>query len=176
MIYLRRTNWRDIGSFLLSWFDFYDILLLQGDKNMSKRVINDFSKEYFFLSNFYPSIFEFDDKICYSAESAFQMMKTFDERLRKSIASSIPSIAKAKGRHVRLRKDWEKVKDKIMYEVVMAKFSQNKSLKNALLATGDTELIEGNDWNDTYWGVCNGVGENKLGKILMRVRDELKRR
>ena len=56
---------------------------------------------------------------------------------------------------------------------VKAKFSKNPILKAKLLATGDAELIEGNWWNDTYWGVCKGVGKNKLGKILMRVRDEL---
>ena len=41
------------------------------------------------------------------------------------------------------------------------------------MATGDAELVEGNTWNDTYWGVCNGVGHNHLGKILMQVRQEL---
>ena len=57
---------------------------------------------------------------------------------------------------------------------VNAKFSTNESLKKRLLETGDEELIEGNTWNDTYWGVCKGVGLNKLGEILMRVREELK--
>ena len=60
-----------------------------------------------------------------------------------------------------------------MYDVVKAKFSI-KHLKEMLLATGNEELIEGNLWNDTYWGVCNGKGQNKLGKILMRVREELR--
>jgi hypothetical protein len=41
-----------------------------------------------------------------------------------------------------------------------------------LLATGDMELIEDNDWDDTYWGVCNGAGENNLGKLLMKIRAE----
>ncbi|NWN81082.1 NADAR family protein, partial [Bacillus sp. (in: firmicutes)] len=47
-------------------------------------------------------------------------------------------------------------------------------LKNKLLQTGESILIEGNTWGDKIWGVCNGVGENKLGKILMKVRNELK--
>jgi predicted NAD-dependent protein-ADP-ribosyltransferase YbiA (DUF1768 family) len=42
-----------------------------------------------------------------------------------------------------------------------------------LKATGDEELVEGNWWNDTFWGVCNGVGENNLGKLLMKIRAEL---
>ena len=61
-----------------------------------------------------------------------------------------------------------------MYEIVLAKFTQNPDLKKKLLATGDEHLEEGNTWGDTIWGTVDGVGENRLGKILMRVRDELK--
>lgn len=43
-----------------------------------------------------------------------------------------------------------------------------------LLATRDRMLIEGNDWGDTFWGMVDGEGENNLGKILMRVREEIK--
>uniref|UniRef100_UPI00345E83CD NADAR domain-containing protein n=1 Tax=uncultured Duncaniella sp. TaxID=2768039 RepID=UPI00345E83CD len=50
----------------------------------------------------------------------------------------------------------------------------NPALAEKLIATGDAELVEGNYWHDTVWGVCDGVGENHLGKILMRVREELK--
>ena len=72
-----------------------------------------------------------------------------------------------------MRSDWEEVKDKVMYEIVLAKFTQNPDLKEKLLATGDESLEEGNTWGDTIWGTVDGVGENRLGKILMRVRDEL---
>jgi predicted NAD-dependent protein-ADP-ribosyltransferase YbiA (DUF1768 family) len=58
-----------------------------------------------------------------------------------------------------------------MTEIVGEKFNQNPELKEKLLATKDIELVEGNHWHDTYWGVCNGVGENHLGKILMAYRD-----
>ena len=85
-----------------------------------------------------------------------------------------PNKAKAKGRNVILRSDWEQIKNKIMYEVCYAKFTQNPELKEKLLLTGDEELIEGNTWHDTYWGVCNRRGKNKLGKILMRIREELR--
>ena len=56
----------------------------------------------------------------------------------------------------------------------MAKFTQNEELKEKLLATENEELVEGNTWHDTYWGVCNRRGKNKLGKILMRIREELR--
>jgi predicted NAD-dependent protein-ADP-ribosyltransferase YbiA (DUF1768 family) len=56
---------------------------------------------------------------------------------------------------------------------VKDKFSRNPELRVKLLNTGDLQLVEGNYWGDTFWGVCNGKGENHLGKILMRVRKEL---
>jgi ribA/ribD-fused uncharacterized protein len=64
----------------------------------------------------------------------------------------------------------------IMEQILMIKFGGKEPLlTRALLATGDAELIEGNNWNDTFWGVCNNTGENNLGKILMKVREELSR-
>lgn len=61
-----------------------------------------------------------------------------------------------------------------MYEICLAKFSQNENLKARLLETGDKHLEEGNTWGDKIWGTVNGEGENNLGKILMRVRAELR--
>ena len=61
-----------------------------------------------------------------------------------------------------------------MYEIVYAKFTEDDFMKQSLINTGVHELIEGNTWNDTYWGVCKGRGHNKLGKILMKVREELR--
>jgi predicted NAD-dependent protein-ADP-ribosyltransferase YbiA (DUF1768 family) len=57
--------------------------------------------------------------------------------------------------------------------MVRLKFSTHQELRERLLATGEAELIEGNTWNDTFWGVCKGEGQNWLGKILMEVRKEL---
>jgi hypothetical protein len=62
-----------------------------------------------------------------------------------------------------------------MTEIIRLKF-QNPGLKAKLLATGNQELIEGNTWGDCYWGVCEGNGQNHLGKILMQVREELLQR
>ena len=82
--------------------------------------------------------------------------------------------AKRMGRRVELRVDWETVKERIMYEICLAKFTQHSELAQKLLKTGTKYLVEGNYWGDTEWGVCNGKGKNKLGKILMRVREELR--
>lgn len=58
----------------------------------------------------------------------------------------------------------------LMYDVIEQKFLQNPVLMQKLIKTKDAKLIEGNTWGDRYWGMCNGVGENKLGEILMMVR------
>lgn len=83
--------------------------------------------------------------------------------------------AKREGKKVALRKDWENVKLNIMEEVVRAKFSQNAELKEKLLATGAMELMEGNNWHDTFWGVNAKTleGDNHLEQILMKIRAEL---
>ena len=120
-----------------------------------------------------------------SAEAAFQAQK-LDCSNRKNISIKnkfqhyLAHQAKIEGKKVPLREDWEEVKDEIMYKVVLTKFSQHRNLREKLLSTGDAELIEGNCWRDRYWGVYPENGEvdkdglNKLGKILMRVREELK--
>ncbi len=83
-----------------------------------------------------------------------------------------PSTVKKLGKVLKVRKDWDSVKLKIMEWAVNEKF-KDPELEKMLIDTGNEELVEGNWWNDTYWGVCNGVGENNLGKILMRVRDKI---
>jgi len=136
--------------------------------------IDSFRGQYFFLSNFYQIDVEYDGFVFKNNEAAFQAMKALDRGKRAEFSNLDPSSAKRKGRSVKLRKDWEEVKDQLMYEVCMSKFNQNEFLKEKLLKTGNAELIEGNDWGDIYWGVSNGRGQNKLGKILMRIREELK--
>lgn len=74
---------------------------------------------------------------------------------------------------IKIRSDWEQIKDELMYKCVKEKFLQNENLKKLLLSTGDSELIENSPY-DNYWGKYRGVGQNKLGIILMKIRDELK--
>ncbi len=137
-------------------------------------VIDLFDGEYAFLSNFWECPVFYNDLWYKNSEAAFQGAKTTDRKLRGVFSELSPSRAKYLGRHIQLRSDWEEVKDQVMYQIVFNKFSLNDDLKEKLLATGDAELIEGNTWNDIYWGICNGRGQNKLGKILMEVRRELR--
>lgn len=151
------------------------------------RVINNFKNEYDFLSNFYICNVEYNGILYSSTEAAFQAQKTLENTERKYIATLTPSESKKacnryglNGFKIKLRSDWEEVKDQAMYEAVKEKFKQNSDLKERLLNTGDAILIEGNRWHDNYWGNCtcdkckNITGRNQLGLTLMKVREELR--
>ena len=137
--------------------------------------ISGFFGNYRWLSNFWQCFVEYEGIIYPSSEHAFQAMKTVNHKERVKIANlKTPNDAKKYGRTMTLRSDWEEVKVNEMSKVVLAKFSQNRELREKLMNTGDAELIEENTWGDTFWGVCDGTGYNLLGKILMLVRTALK--
>ena len=136
-------------------------------------MINRFEGKYFFLSNFSNSEFCYERIIYPTVEHYFQAQKTLDIKERKRIAKlPTPGEAKYAGRRVELRKDWEEVKDNVMLIGLYYKF-KDPILREKLLATGDEHLEEGNYWHDTYWGVCDGVGKNRLVELLMTVRKEV---
>lgn len=137
-------------------------------------MITKFRKEYFFMSNFYPCFVTYKGITYTTSEAAYQAQKTLDNAERREFSKLDPNSAKEKGQTVNKRPDWDKIKLEEMYYICKTKFIQNPKLGKLLLETKDEELIEGNDWDDTFWGVCNGVGENHLGKTLMKIRDELK--
>ena len=138
-------------------------------------MINRFIDEYEFLSNFYPSpIYDDAGKEYPTVEHYFQAMKTFVPQERELIRSAeSPGKAKRIGRLVQLREDWEDRKLDIMEKALIQKF-QILRLREKLLATGNEKLVEGNFWNDTYWGICKGEGENHLGKLLMNIREKIR--
>jgi len=134
-----------------------------------------FRDEYAFLSNFYSSEIAYEGVVFPTVEHAFQAAKTMDiDERRKIAATQAPGSAKRLGRRVKLRPDWEQIKVGLMRDLLRNKFSE-PDLAARLLATGSTELIEGNNWNDTFWGVCRGRGRNMLGQLLMEVREEIAR-
>lgn len=137
--------------------------------------IDRFRDEFEFLSNFYPAAIEYDGLLYCNAEAAFQAQKCADRADRRQFFDLSAGKAKRLGRHVALRPDWEQVKDGLMLDIVRAKFTQNWWLGMRLVATGSKTLVEGNTWGDTYWGVDarTGQGENRLGRILMQVREEI---
>ena len=145
-----------------------------------KPAITSFSGQYSFLSNFYLQRILYDGNWFPSVEHAFQSMKMLPaERVNSNInfrafqsPSVTPGQAKRLGRKVTMRADWDEIRQIVMETLVSKKFDY-MDLRALLIETSPAELIEGNTWNDTFWGVCNGVGENHLGKILMKRRDEI---
>jgi ribA/ribD-fused uncharacterized protein len=130
---------------------------------------------YRWLSNFHVSPIWYEGITYASTEHAYQAAKTLDVEKRKEVLRLTCAEAKRWGRQVLLRSDWEDIKLQVMMDVCWYKFTVHGDLMKLLLETGDAELVEGNTWGDTYYGVCNGVGENNLGKILMQIRDELRK-
>jgi len=131
-----------------------------------------FREEYWFLSNFYPTpVWGFP-----TAEHAFVSCKTIVPSERHALEGlKTPAQAKAFGRRCTMRPEWKDPKFRLgaMKAVVMAKFLGNAELRDKLVATGTLELVEENWWGDTFWGRCDGKGDNHLGKILMEVRENL---
>lgn len=82
--------------------------------------------------------------------------------------------AKRLGGRIPIRHDWEQVKLDVMEAILRDKFTRHHDLQAWLLDTGNRELVEGNTWGDRFWGVCGGVGENHLGRLLMKIRAELR--
>lgn len=109
-----------------------------------------------------------------SVEHAYQAAKTDELDQRKIIRETrFASEAKRMGKHVKLRPNWDEIKLDIMEQLLKEKFTKQNELGRWLLKTGNIELVEGNWWGDTYWGVFDGIGENHLGKLLMKIRQEL---
>lgn len=129
-----------------------------------------FRNEYNFLSNMYecPIVYHGIKYRC--AEAAFQAQKDLS-RFNEFIPLSGPE-AKYLGKKVKLRPDWNEVKLNIMYNIVRNKFKQNPELAQRLKNISGP-ITEENTWNDTFWGVCNGTGNNYLGKILTKIRSEI---
>ena len=135
--------------------------------------IND---EYGCFSNFAHYGFELDGKWWMTSEHYFQAQKfcgTEYEEIIRLLDNPMKAAEMGRNRELPLRADWEQVKDDIMRKAVLAKFTQNKDIKNVLLSTGKETIVE-NTSNDYYWGCGkDGSGKNMLGIILMEVREKL---
>ena len=142
--------------------------------------VDEFQGEHRFLSNFWPAQIRMRGVMFPSTEHAFQAAKTLDMDERAKIAKLSAKGAKHAGYKVKLRDDWENIRLSVMEALVYYKFKNHPHLLDKLLATGDGQLVEGNRWHDNFWGVCSCSkchlkgGKNHLGKILMKVRGQLK--
>lgn len=139
---------------------------------MADRVIDSFQGDYRWLSNFEPCEIAFEGILYPSTEHAYQAAKTLDRTTRAAIAAmNSPGKAKRAGAAVKSRPDWADVKLRIMEDILRQKFQQVR-FRKLLMSTGDMQIVEGNTWGDVFWGVCGGVGENHLGRIIMKLRGE----
>lgn len=147
---------------------------------MTDNIISDFRGNHDFLSNFFPVDVEYEGVIYPTIEHAFQAAKSLDFAQRRAIKNAKSAgEAKRMGRRIKRREDWFDVSLMIMESLVRQKFTLVPDLKSKLLDTEDAILIEGNNWNDRFYGAVydttrnEWIGENHLGKILMKVRHEL---
>lgn len=140
---------------------------------MSATVINSFKGDYAFLSNFYPCRIRVDGIVYPSVENAYVAAKFDNHVIKRKIATMDSGEAKVFGRNNPITTpNWDDVKVDIMRELIDLKFLDN-NLAAKLIATDPLLLIEGNTWGDRFWGMCQGEGENMLGRILMQQRAKL---
>jgi ribA/ribD-fused uncharacterized protein len=142
------------------------------------KKINGFQGDYRFLSNFWPCYLVYDNIVYPSIEHAYQASKvsqTSDKILISNCATPVEAKDIFKTRSFSRDPGWNRDKKlAVMEELLRIKFSgKDPFLTRALLETGNADLVEENNWDDIFWGVCNGTGENNLGKLLMKIRSEL---
>ena len=142
-------------------------------------VIDSFEGRYQFLSNFYPEPVTLDGVTAPTAEHHYHAAKTTDPGTRSRVyATETPGKAKAMGRYIRTDSNWEASGRYLAMEAILrAKFS-SPDLRAALLDTGTSLLVEGNNWHDQEWGDCHcprhakWPGKSTLGRMLMALRAE----
>lgn len=140
--------------------------------------ISSFQGPYRFLSNFFPSPINWANREWPTVEHAYQAAKcTTQDEATAILNAPSPGIAKRIGNRTSLRSDWLEIRYYVMYELLLLKFAPGSALATHLLMTAPHVLIEGNSWGDRYWGMCNSTwqGENKLGILLMHIRNELQK-
>lgn len=131
-----------------------------------------FVDKYDFLSNFYicPVSINIGSKTLTfrNSEAAFQAQKNFE--LADKFCYLTGYEAKKYGKQIPLTtENWDVYRLTAMAKALHAKFNSSKLLNKLKEIT--EEIVEDNYWNDFYWGVCKGKGQNMLGKMLMVVRD-----
>src|SRR5574337_1294645 len=139
---------------------------------MTTCTVRGFFGPWRWLSTFWPADVAYQAVMYSTVEHAYQAAKTSSPLERQMIrACPTPGQAARMGRRLTHRADWDTVKVLIMLELLRRKFAR-EPLRSQLVATDPLYLVEENRWGDRFWGVCDGHGENMLGRLLMRVRNE----
>lgn len=135
-----------------------------------------YDREYYMFSNFSSFMVEYQEILWTTSEHAYQAAKFTNPAIIESIRLARSSrdaflLGRANTEHI--REDWNEVKIQVMEEIVRAKLAQHPVIKQKLSETGDREIIEDSPV-DSFWGWgSDQKGENNLGKIWMKVREEL---
>jgi ribA/ribD-fused uncharacterized protein len=143
------------------------------------NIISSFDGDFRFLSNFWPCEVNLDGEVYSTTEHAYQASKSIHPGVRKLVRElKTPGQAKRFSHKITKRPDWLEVRQEIMLVLNRQKFAKGSDLAEMLLLTGDAFIKEGNTWHDNDWGSCTCVdcgdkGQNMLGLILMKIRDEL---
>ena len=133
------------------------------------NIISGFKGEYRWLSNFWVH----DPIKGLTVEHHYQAAKAKHLADWLSImAAESPFEAKKMGKEIEIREDWDQIKLILMEQFTREKYATNHNLRQKLMETEGSLIVEENHWGDVFWGVCNGAGQNYLGKIIMKVRDQ----
>lgn len=131
-----------------------------------------------YLASYSPHGFYKDNVYWKTVEHYYQAQKFDDISVKELIIKAeTPKIASTIGRDrkYKLRDDWDRIRDRIMYEAVLAKFLAHPDLAKKLLGTGEEEIVE-ETVKENYWGCGpNRDGFNMYGKILCKVREQLRK-
>lgn len=136
-------------------------------------MVKEFEGDFYYLNMFYNCPITFEGKKYLNAFAAYQAAKCVDENDKRAFTRLNALKVKKRIKTIKVRDDWQDMKYDVMYKIQEAKFTQNEDLKKKLLST-DGLLVNNVSFNDTEYGVHYGKGSNKLGVILMELRDKLK--
>jgi ribA/ribD-fused uncharacterized protein len=146
------------------------------DSKDNENIIGFYEREYYVFSNFSAFAIEWKDKFWMTSEHAYQAEKFEDEAIREEIRnarSAHDSKKIAEKYEGQVRSDWSETKLVVMEQILRAKLAQQPYVMKKLLESKGRTLVE-DSWRDAYWGWGpNKDGENHLGKLWMKIRDEL---
>lgn len=138
------------------------------------KTIKAFKGEHVWLSNMYLVNLYYKGLVYPSSENLYHSFKNNSPQWKNTCTKTNPHTLKNRSRKITIVDDWEKIKVDVMRECLVLKFS-HQDLRDKLIATHPCIIEEGNTFGDNFWGVdmFTREGENKLGKLLMEIRDKL---
>jgi len=165
-------------SWFVRWFDTDLLYFCDMENNTDDEVIGFYEREFYTFSNFSSFAIEWRGRLWMTSEHAYQAAKFDDSTIQEEIRnarSAHDSKKLAEKYQEKIRSNWSEVRLEIMEEILLVKLAQHPYVMKKLLQTGERMLVE-DSWRDAYWGWGpNKDGENHLGRLWMKIRDELEK-